>query len=116
MTIRRLFIVALGFMSAWALLWLIFANPFNFFVPRSERFSMAQFRMFVPGSSISEAISVLGQPVAIVKRERPGSHCPSCVSYCFMGEPPDWVISFKEAWLVADQSGRVVRVFVNTEP
>lgn len=99
-----------------ALLWLLVVNPFNFFVPQSERFSWSRFEEVKVGSSIAEVISDLGEPVKVVRRERLSTSCPNCVAYCFAGEPPSWIWGFKEAWLIADEQGRIVDVFVHTEP
>lgn len=113
---RRPLIILLAVASAYILLWLGFANPLNLFVPRSERFSMSRFQAIEPGSSIADAVKLLGGPIKVVKRGPLDPSCPSCVAYCFMGEPPNWVIGFQEAWLTADQRGQIVRVFVHTEP
>lgn len=116
MRARRLVIVSIAAVSVIGLLWFGLANPFNLFVPRSARFSLSRFQGIELGTSIADAIKLLGEPVKVVKEDRFDPSCPACIAYCFMGEPPNWVISFQEAWLVADQRGRIVRVFVNTEP
>lgn len=113
---RRPVVFLLTPASLVALLWLGIANPLNLFVPRSARFSQDRFRSIKPGTPIIEAIKLLGEPIKTVREDRFDPSCPACVSYCFMGEPPSWVVSFQEAWLVADQQGRIVRVFVNAEP
>lgn len=113
---RRVFIAISVVVVGWILLWLGIANPFNFFVPRSENFSMQKFKSFGAGDSISAAVATLGAPVATIVADAADSDCPSCVRYCFLGEPPRWVIGFQEAWLIADQDGKIVRSFFNTEP
>jgi hypothetical protein len=100
----------------YAFLWLILANPLNLFVPKSENFSLERFQAIEPGTSIADAISILGKPIKVVKTDRFDSSCPACASYCFMGEPPEWLVGFQEAWLIADERGRIVRTFFNTEP
>lgn len=113
---RRSAITLLSAVAVWCLLWFGFANPFNFFVPQSVRFSLSRFQTIEPGTSVADAVKLLGEPIKVVKEDRFDPSCPTCIDYCFMGEPPNWVVGFKEAWLIADQQGRVVRVFVNTEP
>lgn len=100
----------------FGLLWFISANPLNLFVPKSERFSLRRFQAIKLGTSIADAIRLVGEPVKVVKEGRFDPSCPTCIAYCFMGEPPSWVIGFQEAWLVADQQGKIVQVFVNVEP
>lgn len=113
---RRLLIILLTAAGAFVVLWLGFANPLNLFVPRSERFSLSRFQTIESGSSIADAIQLLGEPIKVVKVDRFDPSCPACVAYCFMGEPPSWVIGFQEAWLIADQRGQIVQVFLHTEP
>jgi hypothetical protein len=113
---RRLFTVLLAGAVVYGFLWLGFANPFGLFVPRSERFSLSRFQTIKPGTAIAAAIKLLGKPVKVVKEGRFDPSCPTCLAYCFMGEPPKWVIGFHEAWLIADQHGKIVQVFENTEP
>ena len=116
MKVRRIAVTSLAVAGVTSLLWLFLANPYNFFVPRSAHFSTSRFKSIDLGTPIADAIKLLGEPVKIVKEDRFDPSCPSCTAYCFMGEPPDWVISFQEAWLIADHQGRVTRVFINSEP
>jgi hypothetical protein len=116
MKVRRFALMSLTISFLCCALWWGLVNPFNAFVPRSERFSLDRFQTISVGSSIMDAIKVLGKPIKVVKEDRSDPSCPTCVSYCFMGEPPSWVVSFQEAWLVADQKGKIVRVFVHREP
>jgi hypothetical protein len=116
MKMRRLVIILLIVACVYALLWFGLANPFNLFVPRSKHFSFSRFRTIKPGAPIEGAIKLLGEPVKVVKENRFDPDCPTCIAYCFMGEPPNWVFGFQEAWLIADRQGKIVQVFVNTEP
>lgn len=113
---RPIFIVLAAAAAAYVLLWQAVANPFNLFVPRSERFSISLFQTIEPGTSIAEAIKLLGEPIKVVSENRSDPSCPSCVAYCFMGDPPGWVIGFQEAWLIADRRGQIIRVFFHSEP
>ncbi|MEO7417874.1 MAG: hypothetical protein ABI163_12500 [Thermoanaerobaculia bacterium] len=113
---RRLVFFLLAVASVVALLWFGIANPFNFFVPRSSRFSTSGFREIKLGTPIGEVVKLLGEPVKVVKGNRFDPACVGCVAFCFMGEPPGWVVSFQEAWIIADQRGHVVRVFFHAEP
>lgn len=117
MSLRRiviLFVVALALL--YFMLWNVVANPLQLFVPRSEGFTFDRFNSIQPGSSIESAIGLLGKPVQVIRDDTHDLSCPSCTHYCFMGNPPDWVVGFKEAWLIVDAQGRIVRKFVNTEP
>jgi hypothetical protein len=116
MKVRRLAAILSVLALAYGVLWVCFANPFNAFVPRSEHFSLSRFQTIGVGSSIAEAVRVLGKPIKVVKADGLDPSCPACVSYCFMGEPPKWGIGFQEAWLVADQQGRIVGAFLHREP
>lgn len=104
-----------GFLGVLALVWLGIANPFNFFVRRSEHFSMKEFQAIKPGMRIEYATARLGTPIAVV-RSRWDLGCPKCVAYYFLGDPPSWLVCFQEAWLLVDEHGRIVSVTVNTEP
>ena len=116
MKVRRPLIILLTLASVYGLAWFGFTNPLNLFVPRSERFSLSRFQTIETGSSISDAITLLGEPIKVVKRDRLDTSCRACIAYCFMGEPPNWVVGFQEAWLTADQQGKIVRVFLHAEP
>ena len=97
------------------LIWLGLANPFNWFVRSSPNFSLRDFRAIQKGSHIEAAIARLGAPIAVV-RGGPALGCPGCSAYYFLGDPPPWLLYFKEAWLLVDRQGRVVAVIVNSEP
>jgi hypothetical protein len=116
MKMRLILIVVVVASIVYGCLWIDVANPFNFFVPRSARFTLNRFRSIRPSGSVVDAAKLLGEPTKVVKENRFDPECPACIEYCFMGEPPNWIVGFHEAWLVADQQGRVVRVFENTEP
>ena len=117
MKVRRLAVILVLIVAIiYFFLWFGLANPINLFVPRSEHFSLSRFRKIEPGTSISDAIRLLGAPVKVVKQDRFDPSCPTCIAYCFMGEPPGWVIGFQEAWLITDQKGQIVQVILHTEP
>ncbi len=42
--------------------------------------------------------------------------CEDCTAYHFPGDPPPWLISYQEAWLLVDSLGQVVIVNINSEP
>lgn len=111
---RRGKVTLLGLLGLVGLVWLGTANPFNFFVRRSERFSMKEFLAIQPGTRLEDAIAHLGKPIAVV-RSKYDLGCPGCVAYYFLGDPPPWLLCYEEAWLLVDR-GRVVSVTVNSEP
>lgn len=76
---------------------------------------MMEFLLIEPGSNIDEAVAKLGEPIKIVRSDS-GLGCPGCATYYFLGDPPQWLASFQEAWLVVDTRGRVVTATVNSEP
>jgi hypothetical protein len=96
------------------LTWFGAANPFNFFVRRSDNFSMKNFLEIQPGARIEDAISLLGRPIIV--RKAAGLVCQDCTAYHFLGDPPPWLLSYQEAWLLVDKRGQVVTVTVNSEP
>lgn len=100
---------------AWFLLWMIIANPFNFFVHKSDRFSSASFRTIKPGTPISSAISLLGNPIEVMPLA-PDADCFNCSIYYFMGNPAPWLVGFEEAWLIVDAKGTVVQAVEHSEP
>jgi hypothetical protein len=76
---------------------------------------MNEFQAIKPGTRIEDAISRLGPPIRVVQT-RYDLGCAGCTAYYFLGDPPGWLLSFQEAWLLVDASGRVVAVTVNSEP
>lgn len=102
-------------LSLLGLLWFWAANHFNLFLRRSQHFSMETFRAIKPGTRIEDAIARLGEPVDVV-RSKYDLGCPGCTAYYFQGNPPPWLVSYQEAWLLVDSRGEVVTVTVNTEP
>ena len=116
MKVRHPVVALLVGVFVFGFIWVLLANPFNLFVPRSERFSLTRFKAIEPGTSVADAIKLLGKPVKVVKKDRFDPSCPTCIAYCFMGEPPGWVFGFQEAWLIVDHKGKVVQVFLHTEP
>jgi hypothetical protein len=110
---RRL-LISLFLVILIGLVWLGAANPFNFFVRRSDHFSMKEFRSVRPGTNVADAIRRFGRPIDIVHGKY-DLGCPHCDAYYFLGDPPQWLPSYQEAWLLVDH-GRVVSVTVNSEP
>jgi hypothetical protein len=106
---------ALVILLGIALLWFFLANPLNLFLRRSEYFSMLKFQSTKPGTDVTDAIAVLGKPIAIVKSKYDFG-CRGCVAYYFMGDPPPWLLCYQEAWLLTDSQGRILEVTVNSEP
>jgi hypothetical protein len=96
------------------LLWIGAANPLNLFVRRSAHFSMKKFESIQRGTKIEKAISLLGKPVIV--RKTSGLICTDCTAYHFLGDPPPWLLCYREAWLLVDSHGRVVDAIVNSEP
>lgn len=107
--------VALGALLALIILaWFWAANPLNLFVRKSDRFSKEKFLSIQTSSNIRDAINLLGEPILV--RKSLGLTCKNCMAYHFMGDPPRWLISYQEAWLLVDRQGRVVTVTLNSEP
>jgi hypothetical protein len=75
---------------------------------------MKEFRSIQLGTDIADAVKRLGRPINIVHSDH-DLGCPHCEAYYFLGDPPQWVPSYQEAWLLVDH-GRVVTVTVNSEP
>jgi hypothetical protein len=94
--------------------WIVIANPFNFFVQRSERFTVERFLSLRNGSSIEEAVALLGEPIFV--RKSIGITCRNCTAYHFLGHPPKWLICYDEAWLLVNPQGTVVGSTLNSEP
>lgn len=109
---RRLIVgaVLLGIL----ILWIGLANPFNLGLRQSPYFSLNKFRSIQPGSRIEDAISLLGEPITVNRSA--GINCVNCRVYTFLGDPRPWLISYKEAWLLVDERGRIVSVTLNSEP
>lgn len=112
---RRLKVALFVLLAIIAFTWLGVANPFNFFVRRSADFSEEEFLAIKAGTRIEDAINQLGAPIQVV-RSRRDLGCPGCVAYYFLGDPPSWLLSFQEAWLLVDRQGRVVTVTLHGEP
>jgi hypothetical protein len=98
-----------------AIVYLYFANPFNWFVPKSSDFDVESFYAVAAGQSIEYLTHKLGEPTEV--RDYVGlDGCAGCKVYVFEGPPPDWLFSFREAWVITDKNGVVIRRVVNTEP
>jgi hypothetical protein len=94
--------------------WMALANPFNLLVRKSAHFSLKKFTAIKPGTTLEAAVAQLGAPIGVV-HSRSSLGCPECSAYYFLGDPPRWLLSFNEAWLLVDAHGRIVAVTVNTE-
>ena len=108
-------IVAVSAIGLFLIIWIGLANPFNWFVRSSSKFTLKDFPAIQKGSRIEDAIARLGPPIAVV-REGPALGCPDCSAYYFLGDPPPWLLSFREAWVLVDKQGWVVAETVNSEP
>jgi hypothetical protein len=76
---------------------------------------MEEFRAIKPGTRIEDAIARLGKPIDTVHSQY-DLGCLGCTAYYFQGNPPPWLLSYQEAWLLVDSRGKVVTVTVNSEP
>jgi hypothetical protein len=112
----RLLVKVLAFVVVAVCVYIFFANPWNWFVRRSDHFSEEKFLAIKPGISIEEVVKILGKPLRTIKIDADYGQCPSCTSYYFMGDPPDWLVSFKEAWILVSPDGKVRSTVLNLEP
>lgn len=99
-----------------AVLMLALANPLNSFMERSDHFSDEAFEAVEVGSNISSAIRTLGKPIRVAPLGDDYWLCPKCIAYCFVCNPPDWLIGYKEAWIYVGPDGIVKRKLYNTQP
>lgn len=93
---------------------LVIFNPFNWLAQRSTNFTEERFLSIQVGTDIGQVIALLGEPLEIQKVS-PIHDCPGCKAYCFLGEPPIWVIEFREAWVIIDPAGKVVERYIYSE-
>jgi hypothetical protein len=99
-----------------AVLYLAFANPWNWFVPHSSEFTWNRFAEIDVGEDLASAVSKLGKPVSVVPYHGLQMKCPNCTIVFFAGPPPEWLPSYREARLVVDPSGTIVNVRIHEEP
>lgn len=96
--------------------YIVIANPFNLFLDRSSRFSHQNFERVRKGMSVDELVNLLGSPVQVKPLGSDYWMCPGCSSYCFMGNPPDWLVFYREAWVYVGPDKVVRKKFFNTQP
>jgi hypothetical protein len=120
MTRKRLFkyvllIVPLGMVITAVVM---FVNPWNWGIDKSERFTEAKFNAIQNGEPIASVVRRLGKPLAMSKNVGLPSKCAEgeCDMYAFTGKASPWVFSYREAWVFADHTGRVVHKVMNVEP
>lgn len=99
-----------------ALLALAVRNPLNNFMVKSDHFSYEAFEAVKTGTHISNAIRVLGPPIRVEPLGDDYWLCPQCLAYCFVCDPPDWLIGYREAWIYVSPDGIVKRKIYNTQP
>jgi hypothetical protein len=90
-------------------------NPLDLFVPRSAKFEWALFREVRQGQTITEVVAMLGEPVQVGEAQA-HTGCPKCKFQVFQGNPPWWLVSYREAWVITDENGVVTQVIENSEP
>ncbi len=94
----------------------VLLNPFNWFIKKADGFDLEVFRQIEPGMQVSEVIDLLGEPIRI---SEVGVYSDSDIgkqAYYYMGDPPDWLASFVEAWVVIGPDGKVLHTIINHEP
>lgn len=95
---------------------LVFINPFNLFVQKSNRFSLDAFETIKPGMTELEVVSTLGDPISVTALGSDYWQCPGCSAYCFMGNPPQWLEFYQEAWVYIGPDNRVRGRIFHSEP
>jgi hypothetical protein len=94
----------------------LIVNPFNLFLERSSRFNPQNFERVREGMSADDLVDLLGAPVQVRLLGADYWMCPGCSAYCFMGNPPDWLVFYKEAWVYVGPDKVVRKKFFNTQP
>jgi len=96
----------------------VFVNPWNWGIEKSERFTEAKFNAIQNGEPIASVVGRLGKPLAISKNVGLPGTCDEgqCDMYAFTGRASPWIFSYREAWVFTDHNGRVVHVVMNVEP
>lgn len=96
----------------------IFVNPWNWGIEKSERFTEEKFNSIHRGESMASVVRRLGKPLAISRNVGLPGKCAEgeCDMYAFTGKASPWVFSYREAWVFADHTGRVVHAVMNVEP
>lgn len=113
---KRLLKAILVILFILAALYLLIANPFNLFTKKSSRFSEKKFLSINSGENISRAIEILGQPLHVERVDESLADCSGCKVYYFMGDPPQWLVCYKEAWMMVGPDERIKWTILNLEP
>lgn len=95
---------------------LLVANPLNWFVKKSPDFSRERFESVQAGMTAESLVDLLGEPVRITEPEIPDQECEGCLTYYFMGDPPQWLPGHQEAWVYVGPDGLVKDKVWHTEP
>ncbi len=77
---------------------------------------MEVFQLVKPGMQAVDVVRLLGEPIRISDVE---VYKPSDVglqNYYYMGDPPQWLMSYTEAWVIIGPDEKVLRTTVNFEP
>lgn len=110
-----LFVPILALILLLTGLYLLVINPFDWFLQKSDRFSIDEFIAVEAGDEFSEVTDLLGEPI-FEKNLPPYIGCDGCSIHYFLGAPPDWLIGHREAWVIVDARGKVVQRILNDEP
>jgi hypothetical protein len=113
---KTLRLILVGFVVLTASGYLFLANPFNLFVSKSSRFSKEKFESVRVGMKIEDVVRLLGEPIRKGPLRDPPSDCMGCYIYYFMGDPPEWLHFYQEAWLYVGPEGRVRWKILHSEP
>ena len=94
---------------------MLVVNPFDWFLDRSEHFTVDGFLAIEPGMEVTDVVDRLGNPIRTTSL---GDlhRCQSCTAYLFLGNPPDWLIMYREASVIVNDDGRVVQRILLEEP
>lgn len=91
-------------------------NPFDWFLKRSDNFTIDKFLAIQAGTDVSAVFEALGDPIRVSTDVPRFVGCPDCSALCFLGEPPEWLIGHREAWVLVDKNGIVVARTLVDEP
>lgn len=83
---------------------------------KADNFSYEVFESVEPGTHISNAVKLLGPPIRVKPLGDDYWLCPQCLAYCFVCNPPDWLIGYREAWIYVGPDGIVKWKLYNTQP
>ncbi len=94
----------------------VFLDPFDWFLQRSDSFSVEKFLAVEPGDNLTEVVDLLGEPIFTTRDLPLYLGCKNCSAHYFLGDPPSWLIAHREAWVLVDSEGRVIQRILNEEP